>query len=440
MRLLVIFFDGLGDRPAAELGGLTPLEAADSPGLDRFAAEGINGLLHARSPGYPLGSPLALHLLFGYPEKDFPDRGPLIARSRGVEIQDGDVIMSARFASATVDDGIATLKQRFIREREDACVELAASIASREVDGFEFTYIYGGNGDGNLLIRGGASFEVTDTDPLALDLPVLRAQARADASDRAQAERTADALNRWLTWAHEQLEGHPASGGDGEVTVNFVITKWAGPKPRLEPFQDKWGMLPASLPDEEVVTGLMDELGFRICQVEDSDPEADLRQRLAVAKDLLAEGYEFIHLHTKYPDPVSHENRPDLARDEIEGLGAGMQFYWDELADDENLVTVLTTDHTTPSVWTGNPRGVFNDQHGGEPGPIAIRGGNVRVDSVTEFGERAAASGGLGLLRGEDFMPVLLNAAERTNMYEMRPTPVHRLYRPRLDDLDPLRL
>ena len=117
-----------------------------------------------------------------------------------------------------------------------------------------------------------------------------------------------------------------------------------------------------------------------------------------------------------------------------------MQFYWDELADNENLVTVLTTDHTTPSVWTGNPRGVFNDQHGGEPGPIAIRGGNVRVDSVTEFGERAAASGGLGLLRGEDFMPVLLNAAERTNMYEMRPTPVHRLYRPRRDDLEPLRL
>ena len=83
-------------------------------------------------------------------------------------------------------------------------------------------------------------------------------------------------------------------------------------------------------------------------------------------------------------------------------------------------------------------RGTFYDQHGGEPGPIAIRGGNVRVDAVSEYGERSVASGGLGHLRGEDFMPVLLTAAERTNMYEMRPTPTRRLYMPDEDALDAL--
>ena len=53
---------------------------------------------------------------------------------------------------------------------------------------------------------------------------------------------------------------------------------------------------------------------------------------------------------------------------------------------------------------------------------------------------RAVALGGLGHLRGEDFMPVLLTAAERTNMYEMRPTPQRRLHRPRLDELEPLEI
>ena len=84
LRLLVVFFDGLGDRPVPELGGRTPLETARTPNLDRLAAEGITGLSHAKSPGYALGSPLALHLLFGYPEEQFPDRGPLLARARGV--------------------------------------------------------------------------------------------------------------------------------------------------------------------------------------------------------------------------------------------------------------------------------------------------------------------------------------------------------------------
>ncbi len=82
MRLLLIIFDGLGDRPAVELDRQTPLEAARTPNLDRLAAEGVNGLQHAKSPGYPLGSPIAMHLLSGYAEEQVPDRGPLIARAR----------------------------------------------------------------------------------------------------------------------------------------------------------------------------------------------------------------------------------------------------------------------------------------------------------------------------------------------------------------------
>ena len=57
MRILLIIFDGLADRPAPELGGKTPLEAAATPNLDRLASEAINGLFHPKSPGYPLGSP-----------------------------------------------------------------------------------------------------------------------------------------------------------------------------------------------------------------------------------------------------------------------------------------------------------------------------------------------------------------------------------------------
>jgi 2,3-bisphosphoglycerate-independent phosphoglycerate mutase len=127
-------------------------------------------------------------------------------------------------------------------------------------------------------------------------------------------------------------------------------------------------------------------------------------------------------------------------RDDIEALDAGMNSYWSDLAPDSTLVTVITTDHTTPSVWSDHPRGKFSDQHSGEEVPIVIRGGTVRVDAVTQFGERAAAAGTLGHLRGEDFMPVLLNAAERTNMWEMRPAPTRRLYRFRPDEIEPFRL
>ncbi len=439
MRVLLIIFDGLADRPAAELDGKTPLEAARTPNLDRLAAEGINGLFHPKSPGYPLGSPLALHLMFGYPEDEFPDRGPLLASARGLPIAHGDVVLAARFASIEAQpDSRLRLLQRFVHGREEECRRLASTIAGNEIDGLVFRYVYAGRGDGTLFIRGGASFEITDTDPLGLDLPVLKAQPRVDASDAASAARSAEALNAYLAWAHAQLTHHPTSG-DGPP-INFLITKWAGPKPQYEPFASRWGMRAASLPDEEVVSGLMLELGFHVEQIEEAGPEADLRRRLTRARALLDEGYEFIHLHSKYPDPMSHDNNPPRVLEAIEALDTGMETYWRDLASDDDLITVLTTDHTTPSVWADHPRGQFSDQHSGEEVPITIRGGNVRVDSDTEFGERPTAAGALGHLRGEDLMPVLLNAAERANMWEMRPTPSRRLHRPHPDEIEPFRL
>ena len=442
LRLLLIIFDGLGDRPAPELGGKTPLEAAHTPNLDRLAREGITGLLHAKSTGYPLGSPLALHLLFGYPEALFPNRGPLLARARGLAIGPGEVVLAARFAVAAVEGRRLRLEQRFIKGREAACRALAAAIAEYEVDGLRFRYVYCGKGDGNLFIAGGASSAVTDTDPLGLDLPVLRAQVQAEAVGDPAAERTAVALSRYLAWAHAQLRAQSAAGAGEATPINALITKWAGLQPAYEPFHERWGMRAASLPDEEVVEGLMLELGFQVVDggEEEAEPESDLRQRLQGAQELLREGYEFIHLHTKYPDPMSHDNDPPRCKEAVEALDRGMADYWERLAGERDLVTVLTTDHTTPSVWSGVPRGQFCDQHGGEPGPLAMRGGNVRVDAVQEFGERAVALGGLGHLRGEDFMPVLLTAAERTNMYEMRPTPHRRLHRPGLDELEPLEI
>ena len=439
MRILLIIFDGLGDRPAAVLDGLTPMEAAHTPNLDRFATEGINGMLHAKSPGYPLGSPLALHLLFGYPESEFPDRGPLLARAREVEARPGEFVIAARFACAEPQDGRLMLRERFISDREQECAALAETIASHEFDGVAFRYVYCGNGDGLLFVSSAGaevSHAVTDSDPLGVDLPLLRVQARSDAGGGGEAAaHTASALNGYLRWAHGRLRERSTAG---RAPINAVITKWAGPMPSLERFEEKWGMRPASLPDEEVVSGLMLELGFDLVQIAGEQPERDLRRRLERARELLAGDHEFVHLHTKYPDPISHTGDPEGARDSIEALDRAMACYWEQLADDEQLITVVTTDHTTPSTWQGWPRGVFNDQHGGEPAPITIRGGNVRIDDVTQWGERAAVHGGLGQLRGPDFMPVLLNAAERTNMYEMRPTPTHRLYRPKPADLDAL--
>ncbi|RLF13743.1 MAG: phosphoglycerate mutase, partial [Thermoprotei archaeon] len=45
-KLLYVVVDGMADRPLDELGGLTPLEYADTPSMDRLAKLGLTGLMY----------------------------------------------------------------------------------------------------------------------------------------------------------------------------------------------------------------------------------------------------------------------------------------------------------------------------------------------------------------------------------------------------------
>jgi 2,3-bisphosphoglycerate-independent phosphoglycerate mutase len=56
--------------------------------------------------------------------------------------------------------------------------------------------------------------------------------------------------------------------------------------------------------------------------------------------------------------------------------------------------------------------------------PLLVAGPGVRADAVTAFGELSCAGGIFGSVRGDDLMPLLLNAADRPLFLGSRPTPV----------------
>ena len=63
MKGLILIMDGMGDRPIKELGNKTPLEAANTPNMDKMAEEGITGIMDSIAPGIIPGSDTA-HLSF----------------------------------------------------------------------------------------------------------------------------------------------------------------------------------------------------------------------------------------------------------------------------------------------------------------------------------------------------------------------------------------
>jgi 2,3-bisphosphoglycerate-independent phosphoglycerate mutase len=52
--------------------------------------------------------------------------------------------------------------------------------------------------------------------------------------------------------------------------------------------------------------------------------------------------------------------------------------------------------------------------HSGEPVPVTLVGNTIRRDAVDAFDEVRAASGCLGLLRGQELMLTILNHADRS--------------------------
>lgn len=65
-QALFIMIDGLGDLSIADLGFQTPLQAAETPNLDRLAADGLVGLMDPVRPGLACGSDTAHLSILGY--------------------------------------------------------------------------------------------------------------------------------------------------------------------------------------------------------------------------------------------------------------------------------------------------------------------------------------------------------------------------------------
>ncbi len=84
MKAIIVVGDGMADRPLRELGGRTPLEAANTPNLDEIARSGVCGIMDILSPGRPPGSEVANLALLGYdPYKCYRGRGALEALGVG---------------------------------------------------------------------------------------------------------------------------------------------------------------------------------------------------------------------------------------------------------------------------------------------------------------------------------------------------------------------
>src|SRR5207244_1843353 len=202
-KILLMIFDGLGDRPLNELGHKTPLEATPKPNLDWFASNGVNGLVDPIAPGVVAGSDTSHLALFGYdPKEVYTGRGPFEAAGVGIELEPGDIAFRGNFASADEDLRLTDRRAGRIREGTE---ELAKALDGLKLGRIKATVREGTEHRVAVMLRGrGLSPKVTDTDPHEIGETILESK-----SLESGAKVTAKAVNAFTQQSHKILKSHP---------------------------------------------------------------------------------------------------------------------------------------------------------------------------------------------------------------------------------------
>ncbi|MBW1783569.1 MAG: 2,3-bisphosphoglycerate-independent phosphoglycerate mutase [Deltaproteobacteria bacterium] len=426
MKIILVLLDGIGDRSHKVLEHRTPLQAAHTPNLDRLAQLGSNGLFHAGLTGQCLPSETAHYRLFGYDQTGFPGRGLLEAVGEGIPFADNDVLSLAHLSGVVWQGGIPVLTQgrRDIKGDPGTIEALYSAITPYETEGIGFNLNQTGPNDAILVMSGPVSPHISDADPMKIQMAVAEVAPMAGNPEPAKAERTARALNSYLSRCHKILADHDINRDRmdaGLPPANFLVTQRAGRRTVQEPFQDRWGLKGMVIASGSVYMGLAKELGLTPMRVIDGeDPGDDLRGRIRTA--LSDRSHDFIHVHTKTPDEAGHTKDPNRKRAVINSLDQGLKELVREAEQRNDLLVVVTADHSTPSSSALI--------HSGEPVPVCLVGPNIRRDDVTAFDEVSAGAGCMGLLRGQEIMLMILNCSDRSVLAGHCLGPVQRDYVP----------
>lgn len=399
MKVLFLVLDGLADISHPEIGGMTPLQAASTPALDRLAEEGCCALMYTLAPGICPSSELAHWRMFGFSPEEYPGRAYFHALSEGVPCRKGDALFMFNLVPVTRRDDAVYVVDDEEPVAADFCARYAEDLKAVAPPGLELYYM---GGIEFLAVAEKGSPHLLPTDPFLHHFPVGDIAPQPGWEGDEDTERTVCLLREFRERAERAVAGKAGLGG----YEAGLIMKW--PSRAMPPlsFQERYRMTAAAMVSTPCFRGMGIFLGLRVVDRGEKEAEADLEAKLRAARDWLEAGGEFAFVHTKHADEAAHTGDPCRKVEVIEAMDRALASHLDMLLAPE-MLAVVTCDHSTPT--TRDPRVI----HGGDPVPALFHAPTVRRDALRRFDEVSAATGGMGQIRGEDLMPLVLYLSRR---------------------------
>jgi 2,3-bisphosphoglycerate-independent phosphoglycerate mutase len=385
IKIVLVVVDGLGGLPHPNTG-LSELETAAVPNLDRLAGAGSCGLLSPMAPGITPGSGPAHLALFGYdPWENVIGRGALSALGLRLPFAPGDV--AARLNFCTIDAAGLVTDRRAGRIPTDECLRLCELMKEIEVDGVELSVMPEREYRAAVVFRGeGLSDGISDSDPQVTGVAPRAMEPRTHKDAK-----MARVATEFARQARQLLHG--------EQPANMVLIRGFGGYPQVPQMRDVYGLRAHAIAVYPMYRGVARAVGMEI-----TDEGVDLDSQLRILRESW-EAFDFFYLHVKAPDSAGEDG--DFARkvsllQEVDGWVA-------QLEKLDPGVLIVTGDHSTPAIMRG---------HSWHPVPVVISSPwSIPIAAAAQFTERACALGSIGQIPSTSLMALALAHARRLQKF-----------------------
>lgn len=400
MKHIIILGDGMADEPIASLGGLTPLQYAQTPYMDELARLGVTGRMKTVADGFHPGSEVANMAVLGY---DLPTvyegRGVLEAASIGVELQPGDMAMRCNLICVEGEILKNHSAGHITTEESDALIQYL-----NEQLGSEHVHFYTGVSYRHLLVIKGGDKRVACTPPH--DVPLHPFRPLLVKAEVPEAQATADLLNELILRSQELLKTHPVNlrrQAEGKDMANSIWPWSPGYRPAMRTLKEMYGFEQgAVISAVDLIRGIGVYAGLKVLHVEGATGlyDTNYEGKAQAALEALKEN-DFVYLHIEASDEAGHEGDVALKIKTIENLDrrAVGPIYEAVKQWKEPVAIAVLPDHPTPcAVRT----------HTNQPVPFLIWKPGETPDGVTRFDEFAVAEGKYDVLEKDQFIKEFL--------------------------------
>lgn len=392
-KYVIIIPDGAADNPQACFDGQTVIEAADTPNMDRIAADGRQGMCRTVPEGMTPGSDVAMMSLLGYdPKAYYTGRASIEAVAQDISLAPGDWVFRCNLVT-TADGNMVDHSAGHISTKEAAPLirELADAIALPDVK------FHTGVSYRHLCVISGQDFSKVTTNPphdfIGEKISKLLPKGKHS-----------EVLNDLIAKSQQLFQNHAINKVRKDLGENPVSSIWLwgqGQRASLERFEKKYGKHGVAITAVDLVRGLSKLIGFDLIDVKGATGYLDTNfAGKGEAAISALDRYDLVFVHVEAPDEAGHSGNPQHKKQAIEMIDKFIVGpVYDALKAYKNYRILVMPDHPTP---------VEERCHIGEPVPFAVAGKGIKGVLKKPFCERNSFETGFEIGNGPDLMEYFL--------------------------------